>query len=108
MKRKARADQLEIEASKQIKRMKADNEGKKDWISLQKVKAMSTWSEHMEKGTDEMYRQMYGENWEEMRILHLQKLALEQVEATEKQKDAETFLNERKDETEVKITGFKF
>jgi chromatin structure-remodeling complex subunit RSC1/2 len=107
-KRKARSVQLEAEAFEKLKRLKADHEGKKQWILEQKAKALGIWSDQMEKGTDEMYKEMYGENWDEMRALHLQKLALEQVEDTKKQRDAQTFLAERMDEKEVKITGFKF
>lgn len=107
-KRKARAAQLEIEALEKMKRMKANNGSKIDLAARQNVKALSSWSEQMEKGTDEMYMQMYGENWKEMRVLHLQKLALEQAEATEKQIDVEAFLKETKGDRDVKITGFKF
>jgi len=107
-KRKARAAQLEIEATEKMKRLKAGNESKKEFLLEQKVKALSTWSEQMEKGTDELYKQMYGENWEEMRALHLQKLALEQEEATRKQREAAEFQKQREAEKEVKITGFKF
>jgi chromatin structure-remodeling complex subunit RSC1/2 len=107
-KRKARAAQLEAQASEKMKRLKADDESKKEWLLEQKVKAMNSWSEQMEKGTDEMYKQMYGEKWKDMRALHLQKLALEQSEATEKQKDAQASLKDRKGEIGVKITGFKF
>lgn len=88
--------------------MKANNESMINSALEQNVKALSSWSEQMEKGTDEMYKQMYGENWKEMRALHLQKLVREQVEATEKQKEIDAFLKQRKDEREVKITGFKF
>jgi chromatin structure-remodeling complex subunit RSC1/2 len=107
-KRKARAAQLEVEATEKMKRMKADSEGKQTWILEQKVKALSTWGEQMEKGTDELYKQMYGENWEEMRALHLQKLALQQEEATQKHRDAEAFQKGREAEKEIRITGFKF
>lgn len=107
-KRKARAAQLEIEASEKIKRMKANNESKVEMALRQNVKALSSWTEQMEEGTDEMYKQMYGENWKEMRELHLQKLALEQTAATEKQREVEVFLKGRKGGRDVKITGFKF
>ena len=107
-KRKDRAEQLEIEASEKMKRMKVDGEDKKEWILEQKVKALSTWGEQMEKGTDELYKQMYGENWQEMRTLHLQKLALEQEEIIQKKKAAEVEQRVRAADGEIKIKGFKF
>ncbi|KAG0647295.1 chromatin remodeling [Hyphodiscus hymeniophilus] len=107
-KRTARAAQLESETSEKMKRLKADDEKKSAWIIQEKMKGMHSWAEQMEQGTDDMYRQMYGENWKEIRALHLQKLALEQGEVSEKQKNAQVFLKERNAGKEVKITGFKF
>ena len=91
-----------------MKRLKTDSEDNAKWILEQKMNGMDAWAEQMEKGTDEIYKQMYGEDWKEMRALHLQKLVLEEAEAAEKSRAAKAFLKERKDEQEVEISGFKF
>ena len=107
-KRKARAAQLETEAYEKMKRLKTDSEGKAGWIAEQKTKGMRSWAEQVERGTDEIYKQMYGEDWKDVRALHLQKLILEQAEAIEKRGAVNASLRKKRHETEVKITGFKF
>jgi chromatin structure-remodeling complex subunit RSC1/2 len=62
----------------------------------------------MERGTDELYKQMHGENWKEIRELDLARLAVQQEEAFKNQKELEKFRHENKENKEVKITGFKW
>jgi chromatin structure-remodeling complex subunit RSC1/2 len=107
-KRKARAEELESEATARSKRMKADDEGNKQWISDQKLKALNVWCEGMDKGTDELYKQMYGENWKEMRDLDLYKLAVRQEETFHKQKEIEKLQRETTKETDIGASGFKW
>lgn len=107
-KRKAREVELEAAATERMKRMKADEESKKQWICDQKVDALKTWSAQTEKGTDELYKKLHGENWQQIKQLDLAKLAVEQKQASNRQKELEEFQNERKTKNEVKITGFKW
>jgi chromatin structure-remodeling complex subunit RSC1/2 len=106
-KRKALEAQLESDASERLKRMRMDAEGKKQWILEQKVEALDKWSKSMEKGTDELYKQMYGEKWKEVRDADLNRLAVQQVEASAKQQDIENW-DKMKGVKDVKITGFKW
>jgi chromatin structure-remodeling complex subunit RSC1/2 len=107
-KRKERAAQLEAEATARLKRFKADEEGKKQWIFDQKVQALHKWAENMDRGTDELYKKMHGEDWKEMRELDLCKLAVKQEEAFKKQKEHEAWEKEMKERRQVKVTGFKW
>jgi chromatin structure-remodeling complex subunit RSC1/2 len=107
-KRKARAVQLETAAKERLKRMKADDEGKKHWIFDQKVNALKTWSEDMDKGTDGLYKRLHGDNWKQMRELDQYRLAIQQEEAFNKQKELEKFQRDSKENKDVKITGFKW
>jgi chromatin structure-remodeling complex subunit RSC1/2 len=107
-KRKAREAELETAAHDRLKRMKTDQEGKKQWLLDQKIKAMNDWAMNMDKGTDDLYKQIHGENWKEMRELDLCKLAVAQEEALKKQKEIEAFKDAGKKKREVLITGFKW
>lgn len=107
-KRKARAAELETVATERLKRIKSSNETRKDWIFDQKSSALRNWCEDMDRGTDELYKQMHGEKWKEMRELDMYKLVAQQEEAFKRQKDAEKFRNRRKGEADAKIAGFKW
>jgi chromatin structure-remodeling complex subunit RSC1/2 len=107
-KRKAREIELEIAATERLKRMKADGESNKQWILDQKINALKTWSADTEHGTDELYKKLHGENWQRVRELDLAKLAVQQEQAFNKQKELEKFQKEKKSKDEVKITGFKW
>jgi chromatin structure-remodeling complex subunit RSC1/2 len=69
---------------------------------------LQQWTANMERGTDELYKQMHGEKWKEMRELDLARLAVQQEEAFKKQKELEKFTQENKENKEIKITGFKW
>jgi len=88
--------------------MKSDEEGKKQWIVDQKLDALKAWSADTEKGTDELYKQLHGENWQQIRDQDLYRLAAQQEEASNKQKELEKFQKESKEKKEIKITGFKW
>jgi chromatin structure-remodeling complex subunit RSC1/2 len=107
-KRKAREIELEVAATERFKRIKEDEDGKKQWILDQKVNALRTWSANTEKGTDELYKKLHGENWQQTRELDLAKLAVQQEQAFYKQKELENFQKEKKNKDVVKITGFKW
>jgi chromatin structure-remodeling complex subunit RSC1/2 len=108
IKRKAQAAQLETEASQKLKRIKSDHEGKKQWILDQKARALTRWCEDMNKGTDDLYKDMHGDEWRQIRDLRLKQLALEQEEAHNKQQEATLFREERNAARDVRITGFKW
>jgi chromatin structure-remodeling complex subunit RSC1/2 len=107
-KRKAREIELETAATEKSKRIKADEEGSKQWILDQKLKALMSWSSDTEKGTDELYKKLHGEKWQQMRELDLAKLAVQQEQSFNKQKELEKFQKESKAKDEVRITGFKW
>lgn len=107
-KRKAREVELEAAATERLKRIKADEGASEQWILDQKVKALKNWSAETEKGTDELYKKLYGDDWQQVKELDLAKLAVQQEQAFNKQKGLEKFKKERKGKDEVKITGFKW
>ena len=107
-KRKAREIELENEAIERSKRIKADEDSQKQWILDQKVKALKAWSEDTEKGTDELYKKLHGENWQEMRAADVARLVAQQEAAVSKQNELDQFRKEQQAKHEVKITGFRF
>jgi chromatin structure-remodeling complex subunit RSC1/2 len=107
-KRKAREAELEAEAIAKMKRIKTEGQGKQQWIYDNKVKTMLKWCEDMDKGTDELYKQMHGGDWKEIRELDLCKLAVKQEEAHEEQKELGRFWKEREEAKQVRITGFEW
>ena len=108
-KRKARNEELEQMANNRLKRMKADAEGKKTGITEMKLKAMVDWCDGMDKGTDQIFKSLYGDDWEEAKRSKLEELAVAQVAATAKSKqfkaDREARRRKRED---IPITGFKW
>jgi chromatin structure-remodeling complex subunit RSC1/2 len=104
-KRKERADRLEQDAAERVKRIKASDEGMKQWIEDQKCKALLNLADHIDKGTDELYKQMHGDDWQEMRKQDLIKLAAKQEEEIKKQKRHEEYLEDVKKRSEVKLTS---
>ena len=107
-KRKAREIELETAATERLKCIKADEEGNKQWILDQKVKALKSWSTETDKGTDELYKTLHGEKWQQVKERDLASLAEQQELAFNKQKELEKFREGRKAKDEIKITGFKW
>ena len=107
-KRKARAAELELEATEKLKRMKANHEAQKELELQMEGEALGVWVAMMEKGTDELFKQMYGDEWEGQRALNAQNLAIKQAEAAARQKERAAYFAQIEKEKEVKITGFKF
>lgn len=107
-KRKAYAIQLESEASAKLKKMKVDDDGKHCWILSQKMKALHEWCGDLDRGTDDLYRQMHGDDWKEARNLALCRLAISQEEASKQQKELEAYQKQRKAEKDIQITGFNW
>ncbi|KAL2072320.1 hypothetical protein VTL71DRAFT_11663 [Oculimacula yallundae] len=107
-KRKIRAVELETAAGERLKRMKTSDEGTVNWIVAQKLEALSKWNADMENGTDEMYKQLHGENWQEVRDADLAKLAVEQEQVFEKERELDLFKKKREERKEVKIDGFRW
>ena len=107
-KRKAREADLEAEATDNAKRTKANEENFKSLLVNQKLVALEMWTKDMEGGTDELYEQLHGENWKEVRDADLARIAVQQEEALKKSKELELFQKESREQREVKLTGFKW
>jgi chromatin structure-remodeling complex subunit RSC1/2 len=107
-KRKAREAELEAEATAKAKRVKAELNSSKSWLTNQKFSALETWTKHMENGTDELYQQLHGENWKQVRDADSAKLANSQDLASKKAKELSKFRQDSKSQREVKLTGFKW
>ena len=107
-KRKAREIELEATAADRLKQFKTGEDGQKNWLVNERLKSVKKWSEAMEKGTDELYQQLHGENWKEVREQDLARLAVQQEKAFNDQKDNEKFKKARADAKEVAIKGFRW
>ncbi|KAH7369930.1 hypothetical protein BKA65DRAFT_8698 [Rhexocercosporidium sp. MPI-PUGE-AT-0058] len=107
-KRKARTAELETAAGERLKRMKTSVEGRFNWIVAQKLDALSRWNLDMENGTDEMYKQLHGDNWKEARDLDLANLATQQEQAFNSSRDLQLVKKEREERKDIKIDGFKW
>ncbi|TAQ85828.1 hypothetical protein B7494_g5838 [Chlorociboria aeruginascens] len=106
--RKDRAAELELEASTRLKRMKTDDDDKKQQAFDQKMNYLQNWCKNMEAGTDELYKQMHGEKWKEMRELDAQALVAKQQEAYNKRLSMEKAHKKQDDGENMKITAFKW
>ncbi|CAG8982462.1 hypothetical protein HYALB_00009956 [Hymenoscyphus albidus] len=105
-KRKARDAELEAEANAKAKRMKADHvEGEKQVLESQ-LSVFEAWTKNMEQGTDDLYKQMHGDDWKQAREADLAKLAIKQQEALQKAQEVEKFHETSKKMREVKVSGF--
>ena len=107
-KRKLYDIERENEATERLKRIKSSEEGKRQWIVDQKIEALDKWASNMDKGTDVLYKQLHGNNWQEIRMKDFERLAAEQEEAIKRQKTLLDIQKKRKEEKDIPITGFKW
>lgn len=105
-KRKVKQDELEAEATAKAKRMKADHKGGEQQVMEGKLELLELWSKGMQRGTDELYRQMHGDGWEAARERDAELLAEKQEEARQKQLEVEQFNEESQKARGVKVKGF--
>ncbi|KUJ14719.1 Bromodomain-containing protein [Mollisia scopiformis] len=104
-KRKARELEMESEAIETSKRVKVEMESERQSMIKKNLNAVKTWSQTMDAGTDELYKQMNGEDWKEVRDLDQARLAVLQQQATTTEKENRKYQNERIAEKEMKISG---
>lgn len=107
-KRKTREIELEAEAAAKIKRMKEDTEGQKQWLIDQKAKTLINWQSKMEEGSDKIWKEMYGDDWGDMRDRYLAKIATAQEGAHKQKKELEQWRKDLEARKEVPLTGFRF
>ncbi|KAK6582603.1 hypothetical protein PZA11_005011 [Diplocarpon coronariae] len=107
-KRKARAAELEAAANQKLKRLKTEDDGRLDRIVGQKLNALEKWKIGMERGTDELYQQLHGENWFAVRARDLASLALQQEQTFGQKQEVEAFHRRREERKEVEIQGFRW
>ena len=107
-KRRAREFELESAAIERLKRVKHDDEGKENWIRDQKLTSLKTWAASMEKRTDELYQQLHGEDWRDVRKNGLSKIAVRQEQSLKEQQELQSFRRERDADKDIQITGFKW
>lgn len=66
-KRDARAAELARVRAESSKRLRQHEQSGKDTFVEDNMKALRMWSDYMDKGTDEVYRELHGEGWETVR-----------------------------------------
>jgi chromatin structure-remodeling complex subunit RSC1/2 len=104
-KRKARELELEAKAIEASKRVKIEQEIERQAMIEINTQLIKKWSYNIDAGTDELYKELHGENWKEVREQDLARLALEQEKATLTKKENLKFETERTAGKELKITG---
>ncbi|KAF8866168.1 Bromodomain-containing protein [Acephala macrosclerotiorum] len=102
-KRKARELEKEAEAVERSKRQKVEAEIAQNAMIEKKLNAIKIWSKGMDAGTDELYKQMNGENWQEVRDADQARLAVLQDQATGKEKENQEYQKARAEEKDLKI-----
>ena len=107
-KRKARAALIEQEAAERVKRAKVEEEGLAQFILDQKAKALKKWAEGLNRGTDDLYKHLHGENWQEARKGDLGKIISRQGLASKEHNETEEFNQELKRRDEAKNVGLKW
>lgn len=107
-KRKAREIELEKEADEKVKRTKSNRGTAITAEPKSLANSMENYALEMDKGTDEIYKQLYGENWQEIREQDRNNLAVEQAKTFNRLKENRDFHQKRAAEKEVKITAFKW
>jgi len=107
-KRKAQVDELEHEDVERTKRVKIDEEKIRENLLSAKVDAMQAWSEKINERTDELYKEMYGENWKEIRDAESKQLVSKQVEAHKEKLEIERFRKQTAEAKRIKLEGFKW
>ncbi|KIN00995.1 hypothetical protein OIDMADRAFT_198053 [Oidiodendron maius Zn] len=106
-KRKARDARLEQEATERTKKMRVEEEGVTQFICDQKAKIFKNWAADIDRGTDELYKRLHGENWEAMRKEDTLKLIARQEAASKEKKELEAFKDELKNREEARNIGLK-
>lgn len=104
-KRKEYEEWKQNEAKNASKRIKLEQENQLQTTIENNVKFVEKWSSNFDAVTEKFYQDLYGENWKEMREVHLAKLAIEQAQATLKQKEAREFEIQKEAAKELKING---
>lgn len=107
-KRKEIAAEIVKEAA--YKRQKLEQDVTKAHENTEKIvmKAVSQFVKRMDAGTDELYKQWYGEHAKEMQDADLAKLAIKQAEAQEKMEHFAKVSKQRGEGNTIKITESRF
>ena len=87
--------------------MRVEEEGVTQFICDQKAKIFKNWAADIDRGTDELYKRLHGENWEAMRKEDTLKLIARQEAASKEKKELETFKDELKKREEARNIGLK-
>lgn len=61
-----------------------------------KVKALTKWNEQLQASTDDIYKKLYGQHWEEGKKYELEKLARKQADHRKREAELENARNQRK------------
>ena len=86
----------EDEPRRAMKRIRRDaDDVNPQQIEDLKVKGLQKWTEQMQAGTDNIYKSIYGEHWEEGKKYELEKLSQKQAEHQRQQADYEAAHTER-------------
>ncbi|KAG9243433.1 hypothetical protein BJ878DRAFT_118005 [Calycina marina] len=107
-KRKERADELEQLANEKRKLIKENEHGEKQAMNRLKLQAIVAWSDDMDRGTDQLYMNMLGDDWETARKTDTVKLIAAQKESAARNamfnanKEAR-----RKKREEIPINGYR-
>ena len=103
--RKTQAGELEHEDVERTKRAKIGHETNIENVLSANVDAMQAWSKKINERTDELYKEMYGENWREIRDAESKQLVSKQVEAHKEKLEIERFRKQTAEAKRIKLEG---
>ncbi|KAH8819579.1 hypothetical protein F5884DRAFT_658857 [Xylogone sp. PMI_703] len=107
-KRKARELDQEPEADTKLKVSRVEMEKGKHHIVDQVAHAIGEWCRKMDDTTNSIYKDLYGDNWEEGKHFELLKLTRKQETASEEQLRLVEFQRHQEEKKKVSIIGFKW
>jgi len=85
-KRKERDERLKLEKVQDLKRKREADENKEEELRKLKVRVLEEWGSEISKGTEVLYREMYGDVWASIKAAEedrLQKVQREEVRKRE-------------------------
>ncbi|RFU30978.1 hypothetical protein B7463_g5354, partial [Scytalidium lignicola] len=107
-KRKAWELELESEANEKLEKSQVAAEARNQQAIDQVAHTIGEFCRNMDDASDLIYKNLYGDNWEEGKEIELLKLARKQEVATSEKVLLAEFQHQQEDKKRVKITGFSW
>lgn len=107
-KRKARDAELEQENVARLKRVDLESEAEREKFLSEKITGMHAWSKTLYDSADEIYKQLHGANWKDVKNLEMAALAVKQEAVSGEKRELEQFRKQVAERKNIKLEGFKW